>query len=357
MKPTLTTAELRRLGADCVAWSLHSRLRLDGDGTPFGFVAAEEARFAELIARTFADENSVPTDVPAAAAVGVSIRLLERNRHVLVVNVYRDEDVRFLSLGSADDSGLYVDSQVPNVACVDIDAAGAVAVAIGSGELLLFCRGPDGNSVDFFTGSLAALEIPDLEGIRSPVAEWVQETGDEWLIAAVGARLAADDPWNQTVAVGLYSRLRRPFGEETRPFVASILAGKPAADLVRAPRWARELTPSQVDTLRRLALAEIDLVANKLEALDGEWQPDDADMVGELVELCQRRDDIEAVWGMIVDDAVAAELASALATVDERGMRFVASIPERLELADERLWRSRANGVEGWWVSCAAPPG
>jgi hypothetical protein len=357
VKPTLTTEELRRLGADGFAWSLHSRLRLNGDDTPFGFVAAEPARFAELVARTFATENSVPADVPAAATLGVSIRLLEKNRHVLVVNVDRDEDVRFRSLRSADDSGLYIDSQASNVAFVDIVTAGAVAVAIGSGELLLFCRGPDGESVDFFTGSLAVTEISDLDGIGSPVAGWVQETGDAWLIAAVGERVAADDPWNHTVAVGLYSRLRRPFGEETRRFVASILAGKPAADLVRAARWARELTPPQIDTLRRLTLAEIDLVGDRLAALDEEWQPDDADMVGELVELCHRRDDIEAVWQLIRDDAVAAELAGALEPLDERGMRFVASLPERLELADERLWRARANGVEGWWVSCAAPPG
>ena len=355
MKPPLTDEELRLLGAGDHEWSLSCRLDLS-DGEARGDSVGRLEPFDQLLLAHFVGRRSRSADVEAAAALGIAVSVVEANSRVLVISAPNDAAPRFRGLHENHVTALPVDSGDPSTTYVDLLMVRAGAVHLDDGDVLVIVPLLHLDAVDFFVGVGHPLRLEDDIEIVAPVDAWLADGDDAWLAGLVRSRTSVADPWEQAVAVGLYARLYGPSTASEAAMLEAVLAGTPPPALVRAPRWARELDAAQVATLKRLALAEIGLLVDRFALLDDEWELGDVEVRAELVELCHRRDDIECVAQLLFDDDAASAVAAALELLDEQGRQFLASIPEKVELADERLWRVRRADPECWWASIVAAP-
>lgn len=355
MRPPLTDDEVRLLGAGDHEWSLSSRLDLS-DGEARGDTEGRLEDYEQLSLMNFVGQPSRAADVAAAAALRIDVSVLEANQRVLVVSAPQDAAPRFLALYDNQLSDLPVDRDDPSTTYVDLLGIRAAAVVVDDGDMLVIVPSLQNDAADFFLGVGRPLQLDEDAAIVAPVEDWLADAEDPWLADLVRLRASVSDPWEQVVAAGLYARLYGASAASEAAMLAAILAGAPPPELVRAPRWARTLDAAQIATLKRLTLAEIGMLADRFALLDEEWEPGDGEMRAELVELCQRRDDVECVIQLLFDGAAAFAFEDAIELLDEQGSRFLVSIPERLEVVDERLSRVRRADPACWWASIAVAP-
>ena len=350
MKPPLNDDELRRLGVGDYKWSTFSRVTV-ADTTPRGYARSPATSLAIMIEKLFTDQTAAEIDAPAAASLGVHVKLFERAPHIVMLSAPTELPVSFESLSQDSDTGLYIDPDDPATAYADLQVARAVRVAVAEDTLVVWI---DGNSICFQVAVADRVQVDPLAEVDAPVEEWLRDCSDQWLAAQVRERLAVADPWEHIVAAGLYARLLETSPERRAGDAESVLAGSAPAEIMRPLMWAHNLEREQIDTLRRLARAEIELISQDIEALAEHGDLFKSVWRDSLLDLCHRRDDVECVWRLLPgdDDTLAVDLAE----LDEQGERFIIASPVRIEIPDERLWRVRLSDPEAWWTWIAIQP-
>lgn len=173
--------------------------------------------------------------------------------------------------------------------------------------------------------------VPEpLAKIEAPLAEWVGTLGgDPWLTEELRGQVNTHDPYHTAVVAGLTTRLYKSPKSEQGVVLFE--------QMDRVWLWARELTDAQVKTLEHLVATECGML---LADMCEHGYPD-------LQGLCERRDDLAAVVGVLVRSGRYQDWTGHLLdVVDEAGKLAVKGkeIPKTA-----RLDRA-AIGNDGWWL-------
>lgn len=173
---------------------------------------------------------------------------------------------------------------------------------------------------------------------------------DPWLFAEVTERANLDDPWNNTVIVGMCARLVEGPIEWTREVVRKIMVEhKPVEELAFPRRWARKLTKRQLDTIESFTMASIDMAHALLDTIEDNMDCDNEGWWMDILRLCQEREELECV-DLLLREAGRTRIRSCLEALDREGSRLVASIPVRHTFDDELLRRSAQREQDlAWW--------
>ncbi|MGH7860331.1 MAG: hypothetical protein ACREQY_23625, partial [Candidatus Binatia bacterium] len=173
-------------------------------------------------------------------------------------------------------------------------------------------------------------------------------------VSKIREYLEVGDSWHRLVAAGLYARLIEPSSpEESRKLIDDHIAGRPNPLLVRPIAWVRSLSPTQLDDIEELALAEVDRLHGLVESLAESIDCEDPAWRGKVLELCHLRDDLEGTHSLLGEARRGDRLALALDGLDRDGDLFTASIPREIRFEDERLRRVRLGDPLAWWADLA----
>jgi hypothetical protein len=282
-----------------------------------------------------------------ADTLPIRVEVLEGNPSVMRFIVDPDSEPAFRVVHGGDDA---IVRTAAGTVIVDLKKAGVAC-----------CQWPDGTGIGFDPdGYLYFHELHPLPPVvdvpASDVASWCADANDQWLISQVGERLEAGNAWEHSVAVGMYARLLRPSsGAAARERVQRVLKGEIDEPLARPTRWARSLTPEQLAFVEREALAEADGILLFIDELCEHIDPADPAWREDLLAWCHRRDDLEGVWLILREANAGKRLTAVMRTVDYLGHQFVSTIPARIVLPDERLWRAQCGDPDAWWSSLAEP--
>jgi len=233
----------------------------------------------------------------------------------------------------------------PKVAWVDATRSGPFLVETSTGRLICSLD----QSQLHLRAVLEPVNFAPLASIEEAAGGWMRSSGDGWIRAEAVRALEASGPWSVCVAAGLHARLVDPaaFGPPGES-VDALLKGVSPEWLSRPRQWVRALSPLQVSTMRRLALAEVDRLSEladrlgRTESAKDEWRE-------EWRRLCHGRDALEGVRVLLAEVEASAELDAHLKPLDHAGALLNAEAPLARLRPDERLRRARLANPDAWW--------
>jgi hypothetical protein len=292
------------------------------------------------------EAQTLPVSLGVLDRLGIQVRALADEPRWLKFASARPGEPIQLQLAQPNSDAV---SQLPehrDVIVVDTTRSGAIVITTSKGKALLI---PTETRVQVYPVR-AAPDLLPFEAVSAPVVDWVAESGDLWLSEQVGELAAAGDTWSIAVAAGMCAGLLEPgSAASTRGIVAATLRGTVDPQRARPRSWARSLTPSQLSTLERLALAELDRLHEGLEAVARSSEADDADWRADWVEVCVTRQGIEGVALLLGEARRARPLREALDVVDREGRRLRLGIPLTDIPTNEVLRRATLRDPFCWW--------
>ncbi len=272
-----------------------------------------------------------PVRLPGLEAQGIHAHAHKDDPRIMrfVAEPGLDLDVQ---LEQPEDSDAYLrESSEPGVVYVDARRSGRFALvlpnvpdsgAVCTPEQARFVARP----------FLRVLETEPLAVLTAPAIELTSDTHPPEVAATIRRHVDSGDAWRIAVALGQAARLTRGSGDDGRT--------------ARVAEWARSLSESQVSTIERLGVAEVD----RLLATSDDLIKDDRDDLwsSELTALCTYRDDLEAVRLVLGSIDRAGTLEVALAELDE----FAAALIQNfLATANGHLQIAASKQPDAWWLA------
>ena len=187
--------------------------------------------------------------------------------------------------------------------------------------------------------------------VRDPLAQsvqtWLDDLRDQWLEELVSSRIRRAGLWNVVVGAALYGRLLSGEPGERRRILSALNRGKMDWQLSRPRAFFARLSSQQLDAMEGLALAALDALEEAMvsvEDLSG------AARARTLLDICHRRDDLQAVRILLQGVRPDSAVASALDDFDPSGEEFIDECDPMDLPFDERLRRMAVFDVETWWT-------
>lgn len=179
------------------------------------------------------------------------------------------------------------------------------------------------------------------------VLAWLADLADEWLKTTIRARVGdGSNLWNVVVATALYGRLLSGTPNEKRRVLSAIDRGRADWQISRPRSWFVNLPSDQIDRVEELALAELDMIEESIVHLK---DLDQSQQSRELIKICHRRDDLQAVRVLLQHVRPDGRVAMALNDFDSSMEEFMDDLSP-IELPfDERLRRMAQFGATSWW--------
>lgn len=124
-------------------------------------------------------------------------------------------------------------------------------------------------------------------------------------------------------------------------------------------KWGAQLTSAQIDTIKRLASAEIDLLLSDTHQLTDEPPTSSYPLLHLASERClrifQQREELEGVCALLLEIGDAVEIRQGLETLDNAGKELVERNHTLFPVLDAWEMARRGAGVQpGWWNDWAA---
>jgi hypothetical protein len=233
----------------------------------------------------------------------------------------------------------------PHVAWVDASGPGAFLVETRAGRILLTLE----ESELHMQTVVARLSLPPLVAIEEPAEPWMRSSSDAWLHAEASRALASRGAWSVCVAAGMPARASEPgaFGSPHET-VQALLRGESPSWLSGPRRWVRALQPDQVETMKQLALAEVDRLSSLAANLEAA-EPDREEWLAGWRRLCHGRDELEGVRTLLSEVRASAELDAHVGPLDRSGAWLRARAPLARLGHDERMRRAQLADADAWW--------
>jgi hypothetical protein len=200
------------------------------------------------------------------------------------------------------------------------------------------------------------LTLPVEVEIESDAEKWANEyldsTGDEWLVDLVKGKLLTKDTLDHVIGIGILVRLQiPPSGQELKNEIEEMFRGELKRTRQRELEWARHLSRDEVSTVERFAVAEAGILDEELERLFYSAAVDEKEWQDEMLKVLHLRDDLEGVSFLLREAGSGYALRGILESIDEQGRLYIKSLPTwRGPPTDERLQRAAVVNPEGWWI-------
>lgn len=325
-----------------------ARVPLPRGAVARGFSAADasvfDADFAELARRDFEDCVFLEARVPILEEAGVRITLFDRESRVVRLEDMRGEGLEARGAPEA----LYSPADSPGVIYTDLRRTALVGIRLPDGSAFALRQGAA--SIDVFPLLPRSLDVRPIGELGCPIEEWLGDCQDCELAAWVREHVEVGGAWHRVVAAGIYARLLNARGGDARQVVGDLLAGRPDPELARPLRWARSLSAEMLDDLEDLALAEVDLLRERVERLRERLEMEDETWRADLLSAFHRRDDLEGLHVLLTEANHAERLAMALDGLDHAGERLMIGFPREIHFDDPRLRRAALGDPRAWWV-------
>ncbi|MBN1548391.1 MAG: hypothetical protein JW902_17205 [Syntrophaceae bacterium] len=307
-----------------------------------GEIAAIFLTLANIVTSTV----FVPVGLPSIESRSIRVEAALGHPGVIRLSMPKGNPIREVR-GLSDNSVVH-DKDDPCTVCLAINEK-MPAVALTEREGLVLTS--EGETIHVIP-VLPRIAVEPFSKIESPVGNWIISINDSWLVDEIQRNIDQNDAWCSAVATGLYARfIETP---SLSDFVDQTLAGRPNEQLVLPRIWARNLSEADCRTIEDLGFAEVDLLSHKVEDLELRLDPEDKIWRGDLLELCERRDDLEGVRILLNETGKADRLSSTIEDLDEEAQLFISSMPVSVRLDNERLARVAKIDPAAWWASLAA---
>jgi hypothetical protein len=126
--------------------------------------------------------------------------------------------------------------------------------------------------------------------------------------------------------------------------------GRAHPGLAAAHQWLLGLERAQQEQIERLAMAEIDTLARQLDEIVDSAEPDDPTWLWALTDLCERRDEVEAVRVLLGTAACRDSLDEQVHAFDTWASDAVEPFLSTVFLESEKLARAAVVDPDAWWV-------
>lgn len=171
-----------------------------------------------------------------------------------------------------------------------------------------------------------------------------------WLQQEAEAHLEADNPWDTTVAMGLYLRYRElPRGRKAE-IVRGFLEGVADEEFQWPWEWFRAKEASGREKILRLFAQEVSMLLEKMEWLQGTMSTGGSDWGANLVSYLRRVDDAECVAVFLRGYQYEEEVRELCAPLLEQGEAFMGGLPASVLIEDERLCCLAWADCFAWWA-------
>lgn len=344
MKNLLPADILPRLGLS--TQSIGDSMRLDlsvDDHVARGFAPANAA---QDIASFVEQHEAMLLDAPAAESM--DFRLAHFQEWPTLVRIWAPDE-SYRPVGAPGAQTLW--SEGAGEFYLDLDTHPLpLALVDARGEGLIFTR----DATALIVGQVLQLPAGVGESLKlsSPIESWLESSHDAWFISEIHQRIARNDPWQYLVAVGFYHRFwRAETPEERRQLVAQVLDGQRVEALVRAPEWARTLTPTTLERLITYTHLMLQELEGALQELADLLAKDELILQREVREAMHLRDDIESALILLDAAGQLDALRAEVLAVDDFGEQLIAQLLDEIDLSDdEQLFRAIACTPESWWT-------
>lgn len=177
---------------------------------------------------------------------------------------------------------------------------------------------------------------------------------DQWLNNEVEMRIN-NDILGKAIALSMKQRLHVYEPGEARATVQKLLAGETIEELSGARNWISSLRPDQLTYME--ALAEVsasclwhDINDHYEEGVDTADACASESWQAHYIYLCQERDELEGVAGLLEEIGRGDGVSGLLEAVDHKAQVCFGSLPIE-GVKDEHLSRARTVSFDSWWTA------
>jgi len=177
---------------------------------------------------------------------------------------------------------------------------------------------------------------------------------DQWLENEIEMRIN-NDILGKAIALSMKQRLHVYEPGEAHALVQRLLAGEHIRELCEARQWIRTLSSDELTYMERLAEVSASClwhdihdhyeegVASADACASESWQ-------AHYIYLCQERDELEGVTGLLEEIGRGEGVSDLLEAVDHKAQVCFGSLPIE-GVKDEHLSRARTVSFDSWWTA------
>ena len=342
MGDLLTREKLRELGFQDAEPAAMEHIEPSPSTTAEALGVREAVFLSALLTGAHGPVNFLPAESASLRAQGASVAFLHENRNIVRVQTLGGGEVSVKATGpgvgqpESDRGSVYWDTSQTD----------SLILILPTSVVALETRA---NGIDVQAAETITRARP-LAAVNAPLEEWAAECSDLWLSAELKRCSSIGGSWHAVVGAGMLARLFEP---EDVPGVALGVPATLRTQPWQQPRiWARALSNEQRETIRDLALAEIDALHLALDPLPIDMDPGVAALQQEWLSVCHRRDDVASAFVLLAEaGASVAKVQDGLVFLDRRGRRALFNVPRNAVAEDERLRRIRLVDPTAWWGS------
>ena len=178
---------------------------------------------------------------------------------------------------------------------------------------------------------------------------------DQWLDNEIAIRNNDNDILGKAIALSMKQRLYVYEPGEAHALVQRLLAGEPIRELSEARQWIRTLRSDELTYMERLAEESASCLFHDIhdhyeEGVDSADACASESWLDDYIYLCQWRDELEGVTGLLEEIGRGEGVSDLLEAVDRKATVCLGTLPIG-DLEDEHLSRARTVSFDSWWVS------
>lgn len=196
-------------------------------------------------------------------------------------------------------------------------------------------------------------ESPSFDDLDTPLEQWLEDCGDEWIVEEGRKRLATGDSWEELVGLGHLARHEEVESSEREALVEQLLQGGVIEGKERVLRWADDtLDDAAARRLAARTVTALDGLFEELEELRRDFERGEEIESELVIPVWERRDDVQSVWYLLRGREELEEMLRPLIDdVDELGRELVDDYRlENVAATSTQLRRASLSEATAWWT-------